>query len=147
MIYNVHPFQRAHEARTDYLIYSNTLLPFGRENLGEALKPYQKQQEMYYYTRQINPLSLLKLGPEFMDPSNRQPDVRPTLYQGISLDYLQKRNQYQTPENNPYLWQDNKPAKPYYSINDPLQPGPRQQSSMVIGQKTSFIPFHGMQLY
>ncbi len=81
---------------------------------------------MYYNTRQVNPISLLQSGiPEILDPSNLPPNIRPTIYE--SMNYLQKSNQYQTPQNNPSSLRDNLPAKPYYDHHDPLPPGvPRQ---------------------
>jgi hypothetical protein len=101
---------------------------------------------MYYNTRQLNPISLLKNGPQWMDPSNYTPDNRPAIYKNTSLNYLEQTNQYQTPKNNAMLWNVNKPAKAgYYSLRDPSYP--RQISSIQAGQASSFVPFHGMQLY
>jgi hypothetical protein len=68
----------------------------------DNFQSYQKQQDMYYNTRQVNPISLLQSGiPEILDPSNIPPDIRPTIYE--RMNYLQRTNQYQTPHNNPSL--------------------------------------------
>ena len=145
MSYTVHPHKRAHEA-TDYPVFSNALNPYNYKDLGNMFQPYQRQQDMYYNTRQLNPISLLKNGPQWMDPSNYTPDNRPAIYKNTSLNYLEQTNQYQTPKNNAMLWIDNKPAKAgYYSLHDPSYP--RQISSIQAGQASSFVPFHGMQLY
>jgi hypothetical protein len=145
MSYTVHPYKRAHEA-TDYPVFSNALNPYNYKDLGNMFQPYQRQQDMYYNTRQLNPISLLKNGPQWMDPNNYTPDNRPAIYKNTSLNYLEQTNQYQTPKNNAMLWIDNKPAKAgYYSLRDPSYP--RQISSIQVGQASSFVPFHGMQLY
>ena len=66
---------------------------------------------MYYFTRQLNPLSLVTLSPQMMDPSNLPPDQRSTIYDAMNLNNQERNNQYQTPANNPSnLWQDNTPA-------------------------------------
>jgi hypothetical protein len=141
MTFNLHPYQQAYDA-TDYMTLDmHSLNPYNYKNLTDNLIPYQKQQEMYYFTRQLNPLSLVTLSPQMMDPSNIPPDQRLTLYDARNLNNQERNNQYQTPANNPNLWQDNTPAPAMlYEI-------PRQMSSIQAGQATSFQEFHGMQLY
>jgi hypothetical protein len=136
MSYTVHPYKRAHEA-TDYPVFSNALNPYNYKDLGNQFQPYQKQQDMYYNTRQLNPISLLKNGPQWMDPLII-PQIIDQLYmKNTSLNYLEQTNQYQTPKNNAMLWNVNKPAKAgYYSLRDPSYP--RQISSIQAGQATSF---------
>ena len=59
--YNLHPYQQAYDT-TDYMtldMYS--LNPYNYKNLTDNLIPYQKQQDMYYFTRQLNPISLVIL--------------------------------------------------------------------------------------
>ena len=119
----------------------HSLNPYNYKNLTDNLIPYQKQQEMYYFTRQLNPLSLVTLSPQMMDPSNIPPDQRLTIYDARNLNNQERNNQYQTPANNPNLWQDNTPAPAM------LYELPRQMSSIQAGQSTSFQEFHGMQLY
>jgi hypothetical protein len=139
--YNLHPYQQAHDA-TDYMTLDmHTLNPYNYKNLTDNLIPYQKQEDMYYFTRQLNPISLVTLSPQMMDPSNLPSDTRSTLYEATNLNNQERNNQYQTPANNPNLWQDNIPAKVDYTH------AIRQMSSIQAGQATSFHEFHGMQLY
>ena len=141
MTFNLHPYQQAYDA-TDYMTLDmHSLNPYNYKNLTDNLIPYQKQQEMYYFTRQLNPLSLVTLSPQMMDPSNIPPDQRLTMYDARNLNNQERNNQYQTPANNPNLWQDNTPAPAM------LYELPRQMSSIQAGQATSFQEFHGMQLY
>ena len=149
MAYNVHPYQRAHDASEYMTLDMNSLNPYNYKNMANQLNPYQKQQDMYYFTRQLNPISLVNLGPQWMDPSNFPCDNRQTIYQSVNLNNQERNNQYQTPQNNSNLWQDNLPTKAgYYTQNEKLPPGvPRQMSAVKAGQATSFQEFHGMQLY
>ena len=151
MAYNVHPYQRAHDASEYMTLDMNSLNPYNYKNMSNYLIPYQKQQDMYYFTRQLNPISLVNLGPQWMDPSNFPCDNRQTIYQSVNLNNQERNNQYQTPQNNSNLWKDNLPAKAgYYTQNEKLPPGPgvpRQMSAIQAGKATSFQEFHGMQLY
>jgi hypothetical protein len=143
MTFNLHPYQQAYDT-TDYnymTLDMYSLNPYNYKNLTDNLIPYQKQEEMYYFTRQLNPLSLVTLSPQMMDPSNLPPDQRSTIYDAMNLNNQERNNQYQTPANNPNLWQDNTPAPAM------LYELPRQMSSIQAGQATSFQEFHGMQLY
>ena len=125
----------------------NSLNPYNYKNMSNYLTAYQKQQDMYYFTRQ-NPISLVNLGPQWMDPSNFPSNNRQSIYESVNLNNQERNNQYQTPQNNSNLWSDNSPAKLYYTQNEKLPPGvPRQMSAIQAGQATSFQEFHGMQLY
>ena len=141
MTFNLHPYQQAYDATNYMTLDMHSLNPYNYKNLTDNLIPYQKQQEMYYFTRQLNPLSLVTLSPQMMDPSNIPPDQRLTIYDARNLNNQERNNQYQTPANNPNLWQDNTPAPAI------LYEVPRQMSSIQAGQSTSFQEFHGMQLY
>jgi hypothetical protein len=149
MAYNVHPYQRAHDASEYMTLDMDSLNPYNYKNMSNYLIPYQKQQDMYYFTRQLNPISLINLGPQWMDPSNFPSNNRQTIYESVNLNNQERNNQYQTPQNNSNLWQDNLPTKAgYYTQNEKLPPGvPRQMSAIQAGQATSFQEFHGMQLY
>ena len=149
MAYNVHPYQRAHDASEYMTLDMNSLNPYNYKNMSNYLIPYQKQQDMYYFTRQLNPISLINLGPQWMDPSNFPSNNRQTIYESVNLNNQERNNQYQTPQNNSNLWSDNLPTKAgYYTQNEKLPPGvPRQMSAIQAGQATSFQEFHGMQLY
>ena len=104
---------------------------------------------MYYFTRQLNPISLVHLRPQWMDPSNIPSNNRQTIYESVNLNNQERLNQYQTPQNNSNLWRDNLPAKTgYYTQNEKLPAGvPRQISNIQAGQATSFQELYGMQLY
>ncbi len=116
--------------------------------MSNQLNPYQKQQDIYYFTRQLNPISLVNLGPQWMNPSNFPSNNRQTIYESVNLNNQERNNQFHTPQNNSNLWKDNLPAKPYYTQNEALPHGvPRQISNIKAGQATSFQEFHGMQLY
>ncbi len=146
---SVHPYQRAHEAKEYMTLDMNSLNPYNYKNMANQLNPYQKQQDMFYFTRQLNPISLVNLGDQWMDPSNFPSNNRQTIYESVNLNNQQRNNQYQTDFNNSNLWRDNLPAKAgYYSQNEKLPPGvPRQISAIQAGKATSFQEFHGMQLY
>jgi hypothetical protein len=149
MTYNVHPYQRAHEGKEYMTLDMNSLNPYNYKNMANQLNPYQKQQDMYYFTRQLNPISLVNLGPQWMNPSNFPSDNRATIYESVNLNNQERNNQYQTTQTNSNLWRDNLPAKAgYYTQNEKLPPGvPRQMSAIQAGKATSFQEFHGMQLY
>ena len=151
MAYNLHPYSRAHST-TNYYYMSldmNSLNAYNYKDLTNKLMPYQKQQDMYYFTRQLNPISMVHLGPQWMDPSNIPSNNRQTIYESVNLNNQERLNQYQTPQNNSNLWRDNLPTKAgYYTQNEKLPAGvPRQISNIQAGQATSFQEFHGMQLY
>ena len=151
MAYNLHPYNRAHDT-TNYNYMSldmNSLNAYNYKDLTNKLIPYQKQQDMYYFTRQLNPISMVHLGPQWMDPSNIPSNNRQTIYESVNLNNQERLNQYQTPQNNSNLWRDNLPTKAgYYTQNEKLPAGvPRQISNIQAGQATSFQEFHGMQLY
>ena len=151
MAYNLHPYNRAHDT-TNYNYMSldmNSLNAYNYKDLTNKLMPYQKQQDMYYFTRQLNPISMVHLGPQWMDPSNIPSNNRQTIYESVNLNNQERLNQYQTPQNNSNLWRDNLPTKAgYYTQNEKLPAGvPRQISNIQAGQATSFQEFHGMQLY
>lgn len=151
MAYNLHPYSRAHDT-TNYNYMSldmNSLNAYNYKDLTNKLMPYQKQQDMYYFTRQLNPISMVHLGPQWMDPSNIPSNNRQTIYESVNLNNQERLNQYQTPQNNSNLWRDNLPTKAgYYTQNEKLPAGvPRQISNIQAGQATSFQEFHGMQLY
>ena len=151
MAYNLHPYNRAHDT-TNYNYMSldmNSLNAYNYKDLTNKLIPYQKQQDMYYFTRQLNPISMVHLGQQWMDPSNIPSNNRQTIYESVNLNNQERLNQYQTPQNNSNLWRDNLPTKAgYYTQNEKLPAGvPRQISNIQAGQATSFQEFHGMQLY
>jgi hypothetical protein len=136
---NIHPYQRAHEAKEYMTLDMDTLNPYNYKNMANQLNPYQKQQDMYYFTRQLNPISLVNLGPQWMNPSYFSSDNRSTIYESVNLNNQERNNQYQTPQNNSNLWRDNKGHYTQQMI--------RPISAIQAGKATSFQEFHGMQLY
>ena len=111
MSYNIHPYQRAHEAQQYMTLDMDTINPYNYKNIPDGMDVYQRYQNNYYNTRQLNPISLVHLSPQMMDPSNLPSDIRPTIYDGVNLSNQVRNNQYQSNLNNPNLWKDNKPAK------------------------------------
>ncbi len=56
---------------------------YNNKNLDNAFPVYLQYQNLYYYTRQINPMSLSNVNAQSRDPSNLPCDMRMTLYDGI----------------------------------------------------------------
>ncbi len=44
---------------------------------------YQQHQNLYYFTKQINPKTLSNINPQTRDPSNLPCDIIPTIYDGL----------------------------------------------------------------
>jgi hypothetical protein len=68
------PHERAQEP-TNYMTYdlfSNN--PYNYKDLGNNFNTYQKYQDLYYFTKNPLPISLVNLSPQMMDPSNLPPD-------------------------------------------------------------------------
>ena len=56
---------------TNYMTFDQSSLnPYNYKSFGERENIYQQYQDMYYYTRQINPISMVHNGPQFSDPTN-----------------------------------------------------------------------------
>jgi hypothetical protein len=72
----------------------NSLNPFSFKNLSNYLISYQKQQDMYYFTRQLIPISLVHLGDQWMNPGNFPSDNRQSIYESVNLNNQQRNNQY-----------------------------------------------------
>ncbi len=74
--------------KTNYMSYdSSTLNQYNYKNMDDVLPVYQQQQNMYYFTRQINPITLANVSPQSRDPSNLPSDIRPTIYDGVDGVY------------------------------------------------------------
>jgi hypothetical protein len=146
---NLHPYQRAHEARSYMTLDMNSNNPYNFKDLQNNLISYQVNQNDYYFTRQTNPITLASLTASSLDPSNLPIDTRTTIYdgQGKTNDNEFNFNQYQTNLNNPNLWQSNLPAKSFYYSQNEKNPYPRQISNINAGYNTSFQEYHGFQLY
>ena len=68
----------------NYMTYdSSSLNQYNYKHLGATFPIYQQYQNLYYYTRQINPITLSNISPQSRDPTNLPCDIRPTIYDGI----------------------------------------------------------------
>ncbi len=90
----------------NYMTYdSSSLNQYNYKSLDNSFPVYQQYQNLYYYTRQINPISWSKLNPQTLNPSNLPCDMRITLYDGIDGVYghnsMNDINHIQTRQNNP----------------------------------------------
>jgi hypothetical protein len=138
---------------TNYMSYdSSSLNQYNYKKLDNALPVYQQNQNLYYYTRQINPISLSKLNPQMLDPSNLPCDMRMTLYDGIDGVYghnsMNDINHIQTRENNPNNWRDIiVPKHGYHNQNEHTLNNKRQISSIQAGQASSNQDIHGYLLF
>ena len=107
----------------NYMTYdSSSLNQYSYENMDDVFPVYQQYQNLYYFTRQINPISLSNVSPQSRDPSNLPCDMRITLYDGIDGVYghnsMNDINHIQTRQNNPNNWLDNiQPKQGYYNQN------------------------------
>jgi len=138
---------------TNYMtLDSSSLNPYNFKNLDNGFPTYQQYQNLYYYTRQINPISLANVSPQSRDPSNLPCDVRPTIYDGVGgvygMDSMNEINQIQTRFNNPNNWRDNLPSKPlYYNQHEHTNNNYRPISTIQAGQATSNQDYHGFLLF
>jgi len=145
---NIHPYQRAHNGNNYMTLDMFSLNDYDYKNLPNKMTPYQMNQNDYYFTRQLNQLSLATVTPTNSDPSNLPCDNRPSIYcVGNTNDDEFNFNQYQNNLNNSYLWKDNLPAKGFYYSQNEKNPYVRQISNINAGMNTSFQEFHGFQLY
>ena len=82
---NIHPFQRAHQAQEYMSLDIDSLNSYNYKNLPDGFSTYQRYQNNYYNTRQLNPISLGHLSPQMMDPSNLPSNIRLTIYEAVNL--------------------------------------------------------------
>jgi len=142
-----------YNAMTNYMTYdSSSLNQYNYKNMGDVLPVYQQNENMYHFTRQINPITLSKLNPQTLDPSNLPSDIRPTIYDGMDGVYgLHSMNdivQHQTRFNNPNNWQDNIPSKiGYYNQFEHTLNNKRPISSIQVGQATSNQDINGYLIF
>jgi hypothetical protein len=139
--------------RSNYMTYdSSSLNQYNYKNFDDIFPIYQQYQNLYYNTRQINPITLSNLNAQTRDPTNLPCDIRPTLYDGIDGVYgensMNDITQFQTRYNNPNNWRDNKPAKHgYYNQNEHTNNYYRPKSSIQAGQASSNQDIHGYLLF
>ena len=134
---------------TNYMTYdSSSLNQYNYKNMGDVLPVYQQNENMYHFTRQINPITLSKLNPQTLDPSNLPSDIRPTIYDGVDGVYgnhsMNDITQHQTSFNNPNNWQDNIPSKPgYYNQDEHTNNYYRPKSAIQAGIASSNQDING----
>ena len=145
-------FNQYNESTNYPTLDSSVLNPYNYKDFYDRFPTYQQYQNLYYYTRQINPISLANVSPQSRDPSNLPCDVRPTLYNGVDglygNDSMNAIMQLQTNYNNPNNWRDNLPAKVgYYNQNEHTGNYHRPLSTIQSGQATSNQDYHGYLLF
>ena len=142
-----------YNAPTNYMTYdSSSLNQYNYKNMDIALPVYQQYQNQYYFTKQINPITLSNVSPQSRDPSNISCDIRPTIYDGVDGVYghnsLNGITQHQTPQSNPNNWLDNIQGKSgYYNQNEHTLNYKRPLSLIEEGIKTSNQDIQGYILF
>ena len=138
---------------TNYLTYdSSSLNQYNYANLNTALPVYQQYENMYHFTRQINPITLSNVSAQSRDPSNLPTDMRITLYDGIDGVYghnsMNDINNIQNRFNNPNNWQDNiQPKQGYYNQYEHTLNYKRPVSSIQAGMTSSNQDINGYLLF
>ena len=138
---------------TNYPTLSGSVLnQYNYKNMDEVLPVYQQYQNLYHFTRQINPISLSNVNAQSRDPSNLPCDMRITLYDGIDGVYghnsMNDINHIQTRQNNPNNWLDNiQPKQGYYNQNEHTLNNKRPISSIQAGIASSNQDIHGYLLF
>ena len=120
--------------------------------MDDVLPVYQQHQNLYYFTRQINPITLANVNAQSRDPTNLPCDIRPTLYDGLDGVYgensLNDITHLQTRYNNPNNWRDNIPPKTgYYNQHEHTNNYYRPKSSIQAGITSSNQDIHGYLLF
>jgi hypothetical protein len=137
----------------NYMTYdSSSLNQYNYKNLDYAFPIYQQYNNLYYFTRQINPLTLANVSAQSRDPTNIPCDIRPTMYDGIDGVYgansLNDITHLQTNLNNPNNWRDNIPPKQgYHNQNEHTNNYYRHKSLIKAGQASSNQDIHGYLLF
>ncbi len=95
-----------YNALSNYMTYdSSSLNQYSYKNLNDNFPIYQQYENIYHFTKQINPITLSNANAQTRDPSNTPCDMRPTIYDGMDGVYgLHSMNdivQHQTRFNNP----------------------------------------------
>ena len=135
--------------RTNYMTYdSSSLNQYNYANLNMTLPIYQQYENMYYFTRQINPITLSNVSPQSRDPTNLPCDIRPMIYAQGEADNNELLNLHRTRENNPNNWRDLITSKPgYYDQNEHTNNYYRPKSLIQVGQATSNQDINGYLIF
>ena len=138
---------------TNYMTYdSSSLNQYSYKNMDDVFPVYQQYQNLYYFTKQINPISLSNVSPQSRDPSNLPCDIRSTIYDGLDGIYgensMNDITQLQTRYNNPNNWRDNiQPKQGYYNQHEHTLNYKRPISSIKAGQASSNQDINGYLLF
>ena len=138
---------------SNYMSYdSSSLNQYNYKNMDDVLPVYQQHQNLYYFTRQINPITLSNVNAQSRDPTNLPCDIRSTLYDGLDGVYgensLNDITHLQTRYNNPNNWRDNIPPKiGYYNQHEHTNNYYRPKSSIQAGITSSNQDIHGYLLF
>ena len=138
---------------SNYMTYdSSSLNQYNYKNMDDVFPVYQQYQNQYYFTKQINPITLSNVSPQSRDPSNLPCDIRPTIYDGVDGVYghnsLNDITHIQTIQNNPNNWRDNIQGKQgYHNQHEHTLNYKRPLSLIQAGIETSNQDIHGYLLF
>ena len=134
---------------TNYLTYdSSSLNQYNYANINTAFPVYQQYENLYHFTRQINPITLSNVSPQSRDPTNLPCDIRPMIYAQGEADNNELLNLHRTRENNPNNWRDLITSKPgYYDQNEHTNNYYRPKSLIQVGQATSNQDINGYLIF
>jgi len=138
---------------SNYITYdSSSLNQYNYKNLDDVFPVYQQYQNLYYFKKQINPITLANVNAQSRDPTNLPCDIRPTIYDGIDGVYghnsMNDITHLQTRFNNPNNWRDNIPSQHgFYNQNEHTLNNKRPISSIQAGQASSNQDVHGYLLF
>jgi hypothetical protein len=138
---------------SNYMTYdSSSLNQYNYKNLDDVFPVYQQYQNLYYFKKQINPITLANVNAQSRDPTNLPCDIRPTIYDGIDGVYghnsMNDITHLQTRFNNPNNWRDNIPSQHgFHNQNEHTLNNKRPISSIQAGQASSNQDVHGYLLF
>ena len=138
---------------TNYMTYdSSSLNQYNYKNMGDVFPVYQQNENLFHFTRQINPITLSNVSPQSRDPSNLPSDIRPTIYDGVDGVYgnhsMNDITQHQTRFNNPNNWLDNIQSKQgYHNQFEHTLNYKRPISLIQVGQATSNQDINGFLIF
>jgi len=138
---------------SNYMTYdSSSLNQYNYKNLDDVFPVYQQHQNLYYFKKQINPITLANVNAQSRDPTNLPCDIRPTIYDGIDGVYghnsMNDITHLQTRFNNPNNWRDNIPSQHgFHNQNEHTLNNKRPISSIQAGQASSNQDVHGYLLF
>ena len=123
---------------SNYMTYDlNSLNPYNYKDFQDKQNTYQNYQDLIYYTRQINPISMVMDNVQMRDPSNLPPDIAfRGIYASGDASNRDLLNIQRSISNNPNLWRDKLPVPGY-------QQPTRSISSINAGHASSQIYSHG----